>query len=83
VLVWEWAGDAGALEDAGARMSERVLPTNTFWGSWGTYARGLAALLRGRHDEALEGARASLTLASTTGESRLIWRAGRVAWRAA
>ena len=82
VQLWEWAGEAAALEAAGARMSERVLPTNAFWGAWGPYARGLAALIEGRSQDALDGALAALELASTTGERRLAWRAGRVAWRA-
>jgi len=81
VLAREWTGDAPGLARVGARIQERVLPSAAYWGAWGPYARALAALLEGRHDEALDGATTSLELASSYGERRLVWRAGRIAWR--
>jgi hypothetical protein len=59
-----------------------VLPTNAFWGAWGPYARGLSALLRGRHEEALDHAAAALRAASSVRERRLRWRSASLAARA-
>ena len=81
VLVWEWARDPEALDRIGARISDRVLPTNAFWGCWGPYARGLSAQLRGDHVEALSRATTALEAASATGEVRLRWRAAALAAR--
>ena len=80
--LWEWAGDAGALDEDGRRVTERVLPANAFWGAWGPYARSLAALLEGRAEGAVEFSTRALELARADGDRRLAWRAGRVAWRA-
>ncbi len=82
VLLWEWAGDPDALERIGTRLSGLVLPTNTFWGAWGPYARGLSALLRGRHEEALDHAATALRGASSVRERRLRWRSAGLAARA-
>ena len=82
VQMFEWAGDAGALDEIGSRIEELVLPTSAFWGAWGPYARSMAALLDGRHEEALEGAGRAMELGASNGERRLGWRAGRVAWKA-
>jgi hypothetical protein len=81
VLAREWTGDAPGLAQVGTRIEERILPSAAYWGAWGPYARSLAALLEGRHDQALDGATTSLELASSYGERRLLWRAGRIAWR--
>jgi len=81
VLAREWSMDAAALADVAERIERLVLPTNAFWGGWGTYARALSALLEGRHQEALAQASSALDLAESSSERRLRRRAHRVAWR--
>jgi class 3 adenylate cyclase/tetratricopeptide (TPR) repeat protein len=82
VLAHEWSGDAPGLADAAVRIERLVLPSNAFFGAWGPYARALADLLEGRHEEALAASTRALELAGSVSERRLAWRARRVAWRA-
>ena len=83
VLIQEWAGDADALAEIADRIERDVLPSSTYWGMWGPYARALSASHRGRHADASRDARTALEMAARFGDHRVIWRAARVAWRAA
>jgi hypothetical protein len=83
VLIQEWAGDPDALAEIADRIERDVLPTSTYWGMWGPYARALSASHRGRHADAAREARTALEMAAGSDEHRLVWRAARVAWRAA
>ena len=83
VLLQEWAGDADALAEVAERIERDVLPSSTYWGMWGPYARSLSALHRGRHADASRDATTALEMAVAFGDHRLSWRAARVAWRAA
>lgn len=82
ILGRELAGDAHALRAAGERVAGVAALRGTYWGTWGTYALALAALLDADNEEALARAETVLEEASTVGERRLQWRAGRVAWLA-
>jgi tetratricopeptide (TPR) repeat protein len=83
VLIQEWAGDADALAEIADRIERDVLPGSAYWGMWGPYARALSASHRGRPADAARDARTALEMAVRFGDRRLIWRAARVAWRAA
>jgi len=83
VLIQEWAGDADALAEIADRIERDVLPSSAYWGMWGPYARALSAWHRGRHADASRDARTALEMGAGFGDHRLVWRAARVAWRAA
>jgi len=83
VLIQEWAGDADALAEIADRIERDVLPSSTYWGMWGPYARALSASHRGRHADASRDARTALEMGARFGDHRVIWRAARVAWHAA
>jgi class 3 adenylate cyclase/tetratricopeptide (TPR) repeat protein len=78
----ELAGDAARLRSAAEGIVQVVAPLSVHWGAWGSYALALAALLDGRHEEALAHSDAALDQISAGGERRLAWRVGRIAWRA-
>jgi tetratricopeptide (TPR) repeat protein len=82
ILAWERAGDADGLASAGARLDDRLNGTSEFWGGWARYALGLSALLSGDPSRALPLAQEALRAAEGSGQRRLRWRAGRLAWRA-
>jgi hypothetical protein len=83
VQMHEWSADADGLADAGARIERDVLSESVQLGSWGRYAGALAAWLRGRPDEALEGASSAFEMSGSVGETCVRWRSARVAWLAA
>ncbi len=82
VLAYEWAGDAEGLDRVAARVEDRLPRTASIWRPWGSHARALAALLRGRWDDAAELGAAVVAEASAVGERRAEWRGHRVAARA-
>ncbi len=82
VLAHEWSGDADGLDRVAARVEERVPRAAGIWRVWGTYARALAALLRGAWVDAADLGRAVVEEASALGERRAEWRGHRVAARA-
>jgi class 3 adenylate cyclase/tetratricopeptide (TPR) repeat protein len=79
VTAREWAGDADALEAVGARIEQRVPATSPLWRVWGTYARALAAMLRGEWVPAVGLAERVVADAGPVGERRAVWRGHRVA----
>ncbi len=81
ILAREWAADAAGLASIGMRVVERA-GTNDFWGGWGVYAKGLSASLSEDPARALPLAEDALRAAERSGDRRLEWRAGRLAWRA-
>ena len=83
VQLREWSGDADMLGELAERIERDVLPSSVYWGMWGPYARALSASWTGHHDRALADAATALDLAASVGDRRLLWRAARVAWRAA
>ena len=83
LLAWDWAGDAEGLRSIAARLEALVLPHSAYWGSWAPYGRAAAALLESSTEEALASAREAIDRAESSGDLRLVWRAERVAWRAA
>jgi len=82
ILAWERAADPDGLASIGTRLDERMRRANDYWGGWGRYALGLSALLLGDPGRALPLAEDALRAAEGSGERRLAWRAGRVAWKA-